>query len=616
MNLQNRLLRLVHAKDHGVLIASDVRGRVHKLDYDLNLLQSSPVGSYDKPVNALCVTAKYVFTKDRFGAIGKWDLETLQPLDFYDGKLVCDVSGLYQDEEPSPSPNRAMAVLNGRVYTLNGYNQLTVLDAETFEVLDIRVSPSETFLDCISAEHPTLHAVSDVAGTLYIGNLETNEFPVRRQIDCNVVHGIAYDKLHDRFWTTQDGGLGEDRYVRTGVTCIEKDGSNFREFKLSHEDNEFIAFEPEGRYLYAGGFLGKIAVFDNTDREFSLVRLIGPLEFQIIHACVVSKDHIYALLQTGDIIHLNTEGVELGRTHFPKRCVWTLEPHPRDASLLYAGTDQGVVLLRYGPGRFGNVNIEQIARHDHGFGMVKDVRPMPDGSYLGISRKGDVFKVRPNGSILWNRQVLGIPRSLAPSPDFDRCLVSTDSGITWELDSNTGAVVDQIPLGSASYGCAYAADGRRVMTADAGQQIHVYAARSHEIIGSIRGFQFRLKRLVYGSNGQLFAAGPDGMFELDLETYTVRRKFGDYMVSTKENGVLCKGFMYVGGYGYQLATYKYETGEIVDLKENLPDFSKAFAVQIPADRVPIMLVGGRSGFINAYRLLGGIPMKVREFYVR
>lgn len=616
MNLQNRLLRLVHAREQGVLIASDVRGRVHKLSYDLELLQSSPVATYDKPVNALCVTSKYVFTKDRFGAIGKWDLETLQPLDFYDGKLVCDVRGLYQDEEPSPSPNRAMAVLNGRVYTLNGYNQLTVLDAETFEVLDIRPSPSETFLDCICAEHPTLHAVSDVAGFLYIGNLETNEFPVRRQIDTNVVHGVAYDKLHDRFWTTQDAGLGDDRYCRTGVTCIEKDGSGFREFKISHEDNEFIAFEPEGRYLYIGGFQGRIHVFDNTGKDFAQVRVLGPLEFQIIHACVVSKDHIYALLQTGDIVHLDTDGVIKGRTQFPKRCVWTMEPHPTDPALLYAGTDQGVVLLRYGPGRFGNVNIEQVARHDHGFGMVKDVRPAPDGSYVAIARQGDVFKVRADGAILWRRQVLGIPRSLAISADFDRCLVATDSGTCWELDTRAGAVLDQLPLGGPSYGCAYASHGRRVFTADNGQQILVFAPDSHVILGSIRGFGFRLKRLVYLQNGELFAVGPDGLFELDLEAFTTRRKFGDYMVSTKENGAICKGFVYVGGYGYQLATYEYETGEIVDLKENLPDFSKAFALQIPSDKVPILLVGGRSGFVSAYRLYGGVPQKVREFYVR
>ena len=32
-----------------------------------------------------------------------------------------------------------------------------------------------------------------------------------------------------------DGGLGADKCVRTGVTTIERDGSNFREFKLSHE---------------------------------------------------------------------------------------------------------------------------------------------------------------------------------------------------------------------------------------------------------------------------------------------------------------------------------------------------------------------------------------------
>lgn len=616
MQLQNRLLRLVHAPAQGVLIASDVRGRIHKLDLDLNLLQSSPVPSYDKPVNALCVTEKYVFTKDRFGAIGKWDLETLQPLDFYDGKLVCDMRGLYQDEEPSPSPNRAMAVLNGRVYLLNGYNQFTVLDAETFEVLDIRVSPSETFLDCICAQHPTLHAVSDVDGTLYIGNLETNEWPVRRQIDTNVVHGVVYDRRHDRFFTTQDAGLGEDRYCRTGVTCVSKDGRDFREFKLSHEDNEFIAFEPEGRFLYAGGFLGKIAVFDNEGPEFNLVRLIGPLDFQIIHACVVSKDHIFALLQTGDIIHLNTEGEELGRTRFPKRCVWTLEPHPQDPALLYAGTDTGVTLLRYGAGRFGNVNIEQLARHDHGFGVVKDVRPLPDGSYVGISRKGDVFRVRQSGAIVWQRQVLGIPRGVALSPDYDRCLVATDSGLNWELDTRSGAVLDTIPLGCPSYAVAYTRDGRRVMTADQGQAVHVMAADSHEILGSVRGFEYRLKRLVYCANGELYAVGPDGMFELDLTTYTTRRKFGDYMVSTKENGAFCRGLMYVGGYGYQLATYRYETGEIVDLKENLPDFSKAFALQIPADGVPILLVGGRSGFINAYRLHGGIPQKVREFYVR
>lgn len=615
MNLQNRMLRVVYSAAHDVIVASDVRGRIYKFDADLNLLQASPVVSYDRPVNAICLTDKYVFTKDRFGSIGKWDLATLRPLDFHDGKTTCDRSGLYPDEEPSPTPNRGIAVLNGKVYTPNGYNQFVVLDAESFAVLDIRSSPSETFVDCICVDHPELHALSDVDGNLFIGNLERHDFPVRLKIDTNVVHGVVYDHRHGRFWTTQDGGLGEDRCVRTGVTTVEADGSGFAEFKLSHEDNEFIAITPDGRHVFAGGFNGKIAVFDNTGRDFHLARLFGPLEFQIISAAVASADRIYALLQTGDIICLDSLGHERCRTHADSRCVWTLEPHPADASVLYAGTDQGVTLLRYGAGRFGSVDIEQIDRHDHGFGIVKDVRPFVDGSYVGISRKGDVFRASRTGAILWQRQVAGVPRGIALSPDRDRVLVSTDEGTIWELATAGGQVVDRIPLGSPSYACVYAADGRRVVTADAGQQVVVYAAEGHAVLGRIQAFQYRLKRIGVLSNGEVYVTGPDGMFELDLDACEVRRSFGDYLVSTKENGVLCQGHLYVGGYGYQVASYRYDTGDIVDLQETLPDFTKAFVASVPEDGLPILLVGGRGGFINAYRLHAGVPQKVREFYV-
>ena len=106
------------------------------------------------------------------------------------------------------------------------------------------------------------------------------------------MHGVAYDGRHDRFWTTQDGGLDGDRFVRTGVTTVATDGSEFKEFKLSHEDNEFIELDPDHRYVFAGGFNGKIGVFDNTDDDFHLTKVIGPLEFQIIHAAVVWRDPV------------------------------------------------------------------------------------------------------------------------------------------------------------------------------------------------------------------------------------------------------------------------------------------------------------------------------------
>lgn len=616
MHIQNRFLRVVYSPDKEMLLTSDVRGRVHKFDLDLNLIESSPVVTYDRPINSIYLTEKYIFTKDRFGAIGKWSIDTLEPLDFYDGQLICDRAKLVDNADLSPTPNRGITVFNNRIYTNNGYGQMVVLDVETFEICDIRQSPSDMFIDCICTQHPTVHAMSDVTGNLFIGNIETNEFPIKKKIDTNVVHGIIYDKRHNRFWTTQDGGLGEDKCVRTGVTTIALDGSGFKEYKLSHEDNEFIATDADHRYIFAGGFNGKVAIFDNQNADYKLDMEIGPLEFQIISAAVVTREQFYVLLQTGDLIRLDGHGNEVCRAKNLNRCVWTLEPHPEDDSILYAGTDQGVSLIHYEPGKFDSVKIEQTDKHVHGFGICKDVKPLPDGSYLTISRSGYIFKATKKGSVQWSLKLSGVPRGIAINSAFDRCMISTDSGIVWELETDSGNVIDQIPVGSPSYGCIYTQDGRRVVTADQGTQVHVYPADTHEILGSI-GFNSRLKRLLQAANGGIFVTGPDGMFELDLNNYRPEKSFGDYLVSTKENGVYCNGHLYVGGYGYQVATYRYDNGEIIDLEETLPDFTKAFAARIPEqDQIPILLVGGRGGFINAYKIYDGVPYKTREFYIR
>lgn len=595
---------------------SDVRGRIHRYDYDLNLEMSSPVVTYDRPINALTVYGDYVLTKDRFGAVGKWDLRTLRPLDFYDGAAVCDRSSLYEDEVVSPSPNRGIACLNGRLYTCNGFNQLVVIDVDSFQLLDVRESPSKTFVDCICVDNPDLHALTDVDGTIYIGNLETNDFPVRAVVDSNVVHGVTYDWRHHRFWTTQDGGLGPDKSVRTGVTTIETDGSGLREYKISHEDNEFIAFDADCRHLFVGGFNGKICVFDNEGPDFALVRVMGPLDFQVISAAVVSADQVYALLQTGRIVRLDGRGEVVCQSAYDNACIWTLEPHPADWSVLYAGTDHGVAILKYGPGAYDTVDIDQLALHDLGFGIVKDVRPMADGSYVAISRKGYAYRASSEGHLLWSRQVLGIPRGVAVDDAATKCLVSTDDGDLLELDAADGSLIDAIPLGGPSYACLYTEDGRRVATCDNGRQILVFPADSHELAGSIRGFEYRLKRLIRGSEGQVFVTGPDGMFELDLTHFTCSRGFGAYMVSTKENGVYCDGYVHVGGYGYQLASYRYSDGVLVDLKETLPDYTKAFAAHSDSVSAPVLLVGGRGGFLCAFRVRRGVPHKVREFHLR
>lgn len=615
MNIQNRLLRIIYSREKNALFASDIRGRVHKFDTHLNLLQSSPVTNYDRPANSICLSNKYIFTKDRFGSIGKWDIDTLQPIDFYDGKFICDRSKLDADEEPSPTPNRGITLFKNHLYTNNGYNQIVVLDQETFDIVDITDSPSNTFFDCFCAEHDQVHAMSDVDGNIFIGNLETMQFPIQQKVDTMVVHTILYDKRHHRFWTTQDGGLGDKRFCQTGITTIDIDGQNLKVFTTSNEDNEFMQFTEDYHYLITGGFNGKVFVFDNTTKDFNLKKVFGPLEFQIIHGTVVSEEQIYVLLQTGDIIRLNGNGEEVCRANFINKCIWTFEPHPLQNNLIYAGTDYGVAIFSYGTAKFGSVFIQQSQRHAHGFGIVKDVKPLPDDSYIFIARKGYVVKADRTGQILWSKQVLGVPKGVALNHAYSKCMISTEEGMIWEFNIETGSILNAFQNGSPSYACAYAADGRRIISADKGQVIRIFASDENKILGIIDGFNYRIKRLIKASDEKLFAAGPDGMFELDIENYTVTKSFGAFMVSTKENGVLCKNHLYIGGYGYQLATYQYDTGELIDLEETQQDFTKAFTAFIPADGVPILLVGGRGGFMNIYRLLNGVPHKIREFYL-
>lgn len=613
MNIQNRLLRIFFIENE--LICSDVKGRLHKFDTNLNLLNSSPALGFNKPINAVVIYNDYIFTKDRFGTVGKWLRSTLEPLDFYQADNLCNRNELFEDEEPSPSPNRAIAVFNDKLYTNNGFGQIVVLDVESFRLLEVRESPSPTFFDAICVDNPEVHICSDVEGTVYIGNIEKNNFPISKKLDNNVIHGVIYDPKHNRFCTTQDGGLGDDECVNTGIISIEVDGSNVQEFKISHEDNEFILISNDNEKIFIGGFNGKISVFDNKNKEFNLEKVFGPLEFQIIHAAIDNDNNIYALLQTGDIFKLNNKGVIVQRTFYQNKCIWMLEPHPKNEHLLYAGTDSGVAQFRWENGINGSIQIEQLNHHQHGFGIIKDIKPLNDGSYLGISRKGDFFHVDKNGHILWVKQIQGVPRGLGLNSDQSKCLLSSDAHFVYEYSIPDGNLIDTIHLLGPSYACAYTKEGNRAFTCDFHQKILFMPPNNQQLLGSIK-LESRLKRLITDNYGHMFVTGPGGVFEIDTQNFKVKSETGEFLVSTKETCVFCNDYIFAGGYGYQIGVYQYSDGEIVDLEENLPDYTKAFAAFSNINNEVILFVGGRGGFLNSYRVKSGKLHKIRETYLR
>ncbi|MCY0881007.1 MAG: hypothetical protein OWS74_03345, partial [Firmicutes bacterium] len=180
MRFPQRLTRMIYIPNHDFLIGADVAGKLHAFDRDLNLLQSSPDIGYAVPINAITSDGEFAYTRNRRGSIAKWKLPDLDPLDVYDDLMLKDDGDLWPEEVPSPAANRGIGVLDGRLYANNGFLQIVVLDTRTFNIVAIRPALSqEAFIDCINTELSQLQAVSDTDGTVFLGNLSTNEFPIQ-----------------------------------------------------------------------------------------------------------------------------------------------------------------------------------------------------------------------------------------------------------------------------------------------------------------------------------------------------------------------------------------------------------------------------------------------------
>ncbi|QAS54738.1 WD40 repeat domain-containing protein [Halobacillus litoralis] len=615
MNIPDRIIRIIFSSSHDVLIGTDVNGRLHKFDLSLNLIASSKTTEYNEPINAVVTEGDYIFTKNRRGSVAKYGIETLQPLDVYDEFMLRDEDNLFdRDEEPSPTAARGIGVANGKLFTNNGYSELVVIDIETFELLEIRKPMyPDAFIDNICTENPNRHVVGQTNGIIQIGNLESGEFPIEKSIDENNIHWIRYDKRHERFWATQDAGEGDNEFKDNGVVTFELDGSNIKDRTFTYDDVEALEFDEEHRFIYVGAFDGNIYVFDNEEKDFKLSRIIGPLKYQIINMCY-AKDHLYVLLQNGELICMDTYGNVKDNSLYQGKCVWEMTPHPEDENLLFVAKDNGIEKIRYGEGKYGTVNVERLESHRHSLGIIKRVRPLKDGSYLAITQNKYAMMVSRNGDIKWFKTLEGHPRSLEVNSDYSNALIGTDAGVIYEFEIETGNLLERAETtGTAIWVTGYTKDGRKMYGTKNGD-LHFYDNDPNKPL-HVMQLDGVPKRWVNYPEGKTYIIGTFGFLELDLEKYEVNSIWGmDILVNTKENALVLGNHVHIISYGYQMASYTYNEQEFTALHENLPDFPKAIAGKIENGN-EILLIGGRGNYINAYKVQNGVPYKVREFYL-
>lgn len=621
MELRNRVLRLLHLGELGILV-TDVAGELHLLDEDLNLIGFSTSLPGGQPVYAVTATDEYVVTKDKRGGISRWALPSLDLLDHLDADALCDRSLLMPGEEPSPTINRGIGIWQDKVYVNNGYLQLVIIDLPTFTVERIGPSISGDYLEWLSFDRPDLHAVTDKKGRLFLGDVTTLDFPVEVRVDDRSnVHRVRWDERHRRFWLTQDSGLGDTDRVTNGVIIVTEDGRIADSMLFATNDVEAVEFTSDYRWAYVGGFDNELHKFDNSTPELRIAQTT-PFEHNIIDIAVSpDSDRVFVLTQDGLITALDDEGRVVANAPFRRQCVWDLQSHPDQPERIFAASDGSVAELIVDlSGPRDTALVRLVAQHRHGLGLTKRVVPLPDGGWLGVTREDNAFRAGPYGLLDWQVHFDNRLFTASVDPTGSTVLITANAG-GYELDLKTGDLKNKIDVGNVPvWAGTYAPNGDRLLGRRDGMVYRV-AAESQDVVWSVSTGEDAYSKRLFFDGDRLFVTGGGSVRELDPRTGKTWRVFEETLENTAEDAVSIDGRVYIVTYGCQLGVFTDppEPGpaepELLGIIEPLPDFAKAIHPLRSADGTPYLLAGGRGGWLRTYSLGDDGPHRVRDLWL-
>ncbi|KOU14858.1 hypothetical protein ADK52_36520 [Streptomyces sp. WM6372] len=597
-----RLTRIVNSPGRG-LLGADARGGLHWLDRDLNVLSSSrssapsqdPAGD---PVYAVTFVDDWIITRDKTGTISRWHADTLRLSDRLDAAATADTSLLLEGEQPAPTMLRGIGVWDGKLYTNNGYFQLVVIDLETFTIERITEWPhGYDMLEWFCTDAPGVHAVSDRSGRIHLGSLPELSFPTVVQVDRSNVHRVVYDARHNRLWALGDAGIGETHNIANGVITVGLDGTIGERFDYARNDVEGLVFSPDFSSVYTGGFDGELLIFDNTEPELRVAKRVGGFSHQIIDITVDEYGDVYTLTQDGEVTALTADGTVRARLGYERQCVWDLQPVPGDDRALLAATDDGTALLRLVEQVSGHPALVLAGQEFSGLGFTRRLVTLDDG-WAGVFWPGTVRRVSGAGQVVWERRMPAISHTLSRSPDGSRLLVACNAGAI-ELDAATGEELSRIDdLPASAWAGAYLDDGSRLIATRNGVMAAYSAEGEPTWTTELGSYPKRL--LVDGD--RVRATGGGGIKEFEVGQPQLGQRFTELLDNTGENCVVADGILVAITYGLQVAAYDHESGELLGLHEDLPDFPKGIALLRGQDGTTYVVIGGRGGFLRLYRL--------------
>lgn len=619
--MTKRILHISKHPNEKLLFASDFNGRLHQLTPGLELIKTSdPLPGRINSIYAIACNERYVYGRDMQGNLIQWYADSLKVRNIVFLKNVCDEEKR-KKFTPIPTVSHGLFLWEDRVLVASPYGDLLQFEQENLDFIKTTDLDARAFAESLDTSIEDAHVVSDCSGYAWFGHVDTGfNNPVR--LDFGPIHCLRYDKRHHRYWMTTDN--------HRGFSIVDTNGENIRRFQMTTDDCEWIAFNEDQSCAYIACFDHHLYVYNNEGEQPELIRKAGPFKFQLKQVLHLDNNHIYVLLESGEIYRLDDQNKVVDEAPFGTNCVWDIVQDPNAANRVFCPMeDGGLTHIEYDAAPNGRYRLNVVNQYDNfGFGRVRRVKPLSQGGFVIGCTDGTVAKVNQQGGLDWIYKSRSIVRDIAVDADEQRALAVNEAGEVMQFDVISGEMLWQDkhdkPLWAACYyGQDMLISERCMSDRDEGQESTAPFANLYRIDGATKEYTLSIelngnvKRIKELPNGHILFNGNGDVsaIEFDLDKKRAVHTWSTWQLNTCEDAIKCHDHIYTVTYGYQLNTYK-ENGEMLDCQFSPDNYPKAVYGATTEEGVPILLVAGRGPFVTLYHVREGIPDSARTLYVQ
>ena len=620
--------RILHINVHPskqYLLASDYNGVVYKMTKDLEIIaQSDPYPGRIHPLYIIVSNDDYIYGRDMQGNLIQWRFSDLSLKNIIYLRNFCDEK-TRQESTPVPTMSHGLFLWKDQVLVVGPYGTTLQFNAEDLSYLQELPTNMNAFPESLCTDLEDNHVLSDCTGFVWYGHIERS-FEQRLRLDYGPVHCIRYDSKHNRHWMTTDN--------HRGFCIVGVNGESIHRVRITDDDCEWLELSADCETAYVACFDHHLYIFDNSGDIPQLKQKVGPFKFQLKQVAHIDKDHTYVGLESGEIFCIDQHGQVSAEAPFGSNCIWDIVKDPINNNTVFCPLeDGGVCQVKYGVSELGAYDLQVTNRlPSFGFGRVRRLKPLQDGSFIAGCTNGTVFKAGRSGDIIWQYLSSSIVRDIALSPDETHCIAVNEAGEVLQLSTKDGELVwidtfDR-PLWAACYYDEDILISERCMSEeDQGVESTVPYANLYQIDAQTKEIKLaievvgNIKRIKQLDNGNILINGNGDVsaIEYNLEQRKGLHSWSAFQLNTCEDAIQFNDHVHTVTYGYQLNSYQ-KDGTLVDSQFSPDNYPKALycdelSYADDQDSVPILLVAGRGPYVSMYHVRDGIPDVARTVYV-